>query len=1225
MFPSGEKRASKRSATWIWRVYAPLVALLALLVSCAGRDSGQASAELGSAADAGIDASTSTGSAAPMALAALSPKATRPTSFDSATGVPVWEELGNASSPPGRAEPTMAYDSARGRVVLFGGSDSHHKGDTWEWNWVSWTRVATTGPSPRDGHAMAYDAARKKVVLFGGYGASGTHLGDTWEWDGVSWTLVATSGPSRRTDAEMAFDGTRGKVILFGGATSSFDPDQLKVITHHWSDTWEWDGSAWTQVSATGPSPRCDHAMASDSARGKVVLFGGITDHGVTDGPLEKVGDTWEWDGAVWTEVSTTGPSARTNHALVYDAHRERTVLFGGLDFAKDRMGDTWEWDGTVWTQVATSGPSPRIAPGMAYDAGRAKIVLFGGQGGVPSMPDDTWEFDGTSWTHIVPGITPRYRHAVAYDEARERIVLFGGQKPPYEVLGETWQWNGEGWSLVSTTGPAPRNDFAMAYDAANQKVVLFGGIEGSRFGDTWTWDGTSWTLAATTGPSPRCDVAMAYDAKRERVVLFGGSDTTPPYYQGDTWEWDGQSWTQVATTGPSGRYDHAMAYDPERERVVLFGGYDANYEDLGDTWEWDGQSWTEVATTGPSPRHEHTMTYDAMRRRVVLFGGRDKDWQVFGDTWEWDGQSWTKTAETGPSVRTTQMAYDAARKATILFGGYGKSGSLGDTWAYRTRAGTCSCPGGGNCATEDCPSGYCVDGVCCEGASLTTTDPPSCGTCERCDSSANPGICEPVRSADDPDSCAAPNTCGPEGTCGLPDGEPCTPGVTTCASGHCVDGFCCDAACDGACDVCNAGTLGWPEAVDGVCTIAPAGYPSTCAPYTCDGTNASCAVGCASDAECVASSHCSELTELCEDDFATGAPCSRAAQCESGFCVDGVCCDGACDGICEACTAAAKATGTGDGECGPVKEGTDPDDDCPDDGAASCQRDGVCDGAGACRLYASGTECKAADCGDGNAPTTYACDGSGTCVSESEADCAPNLCVDGACATTCSTNDDCAEDAICDDGICVTKSELGEACTSADECVSGHCVDGFCCDSACLDQCAACDAPGSEGTCTAIVGAPHGDRPACESGDENVCAAAQCDGTTTTSCTGFVNEGQPCREASCTDGVETLPASCDGQGSCPAAQTRECAPYVCKGSACATSCESDADCAGPHVCDSNGECVLPASEDVVAEQDGGCGCRVAGRKGTGWAPVAGFGVAFLLARARRRRRVGAA
>src|SRR5690606_11603877 len=93
----------------------------------------------------------------------------RPTSADPSTAVPVWEELDDASIPPRRTEPAMAYDSARGKVVLFGGADSHLRGDTWEWDGVSWRRVATTGPSARDGHAMAYDATRKKVVLFGGY------------------------------------------------------------------------------------------------------------------------------------------------------------------------------------------------------------------------------------------------------------------------------------------------------------------------------------------------------------------------------------------------------------------------------------------------------------------------------------------------------------------------------------------------------------------------------------------------------------------------------------------------------------------------------------------------------------------------------------------------------------------------------------------------------------------------------------------------------------------------------------------------------------------------------------------------------------------------------------------------------------------------------------------------------------------------------------------------
>ncbi|HHH30090.1 MAG TPA: hypothetical protein ENK57_17335, partial [Polyangiaceae bacterium] len=67
------------------------------------------------------------------------------------------------------------------------------------------------------------------------------------------------------------------------------------------------------------------------------------------------------------------------------------------------------------------------------------------------------------------------------------------------------------------------------------------------------------------------------------------------------------------------------------------------------------------------------------------------------------------------------------------------------------------------------------------------------------------------------------------------------------------------------------------------------------------------------------------------------GDPCSTASQCLSGNCVDGVCCDTACSGLCQACSAT-KNGGTS-GACGPVPAGQDPDAECP----------GVCDGALAC------------------------------------------------------------------------------------------------------------------------------------------------------------------------------------------------------------------------------------------------------------------------------------
>jgi hypothetical protein len=61
---------------------------------------------------------------------------------------------------------------------------------------------------------------------------------------------------------------------------------------------------------------------------------------------------------------------------MVYDAARQRVVLFGGNQVVSG-TNDTWEWDGSAWTQVADMGPSPRWSFGMTYDAFRQRLVLL--------------------------------------------------------------------------------------------------------------------------------------------------------------------------------------------------------------------------------------------------------------------------------------------------------------------------------------------------------------------------------------------------------------------------------------------------------------------------------------------------------------------------------------------------------------------------------------------------------------------------------------------------------------------------------------------------------------------------------------------------------------------------------------------------------------------------------------------------------------------------------
>lgn len=292
-----------------------------------------------------------------------------------------------------------------------------------------WTEKQDIGPTARSLCGAAYDATRKQVVLFGGSTPSKS-LNDTWVWNGELWTQLEDIGPSARSDHALAFDSIRERVVLFGGSTGSATGSAVLA------DTWEWDGTEWTQMADTGPSGRAGHAMTFDSKIKRVVLFGGTNLSG------QGFGDTWSWDGTEWTQEQDTGPTVRAFHALAYDTVRDRVVLFGGL--TSDNLlnlNDTWEWEGSQWSQVADTGPAPRFGHGMVFDG--ARVLLFGGL--VQSVISGTIN------------------------------------------LGDTWSWDGKHWRQIQDIGPGPRGWAAMAYDSDRSRSVLFGGNGQSGFlGDTW-------------------------------------------------------------------------------------------------------------------------------------------------------------------------------------------------------------------------------------------------------------------------------------------------------------------------------------------------------------------------------------------------------------------------------------------------------------------------------------------------------------------------------------------------------------------------------------------------------------------------------------------------------------------------------------------------------------------------------------------------------------------
>jgi hypothetical protein len=108
---------------------------------------------------------------------------------------------------------------------------------------------------------------------------------------------------------------------------------------------------------------------------------------------------------------------------------------------------------------------------------------------------------------------------------------------------------------------------------------------------------------------------------------------------------------------------------------------------------------------------------------------------------------------------------------------------------------GGCRAASGQTCQTAgDCASGFCLDGVCC----MTACG----GACRRCGS----GTCMAVIDAVDPRSCSGDRMCDGTGACLKVAGRTCGAG-RDCASGFCVDGVCCNAACDSPCQSCRTGT----------------------------------------------------------------------------------------------------------------------------------------------------------------------------------------------------------------------------------------------------------------------------------------------------------------------------------------------------------------------------------------------------------------------------------
>jgi hypothetical protein len=500
--------------------------------------------------------------------------------------------------------------------------------------------------------------------------------------------------------------------------------------------------------------------------------------------------------------------------------------------------------------------------------------------------------------------------------------------------------------------------------------------------------------------------------------------------------------------------------------------------------------------------------------------------------------------------------------------------------------------------AAEECASGFCVDGVCCETGcadvcascsvpgtegtcSPLPSDPlcsslecPQATECRGLDATQASSNCEGIGVCRTAAACQVTNfeagtscqngtgACDGNGVC-VVEGKLVLAAACTadaeCAEGHCPSGgttaMCCDAACDGACQQCSpAGHCEAVPTTDPRCPSVACPPSNVCRQYAADLTSA-----CHGFGSCATSTDCT-FTELrnaadCNCDaqggctLLRGKDCQDGAECASGACVPtlgggkSVCCATAC-GTGLSCA----SDGSGCVECSGQQVSCDGVTElrCQADGlfARKACPFGCSEGQGCNPLPGLGLTCDVAMGCLGGLPCQQDVNGAQRCCSR---DCAAE-------GRVCAENGSC----VCPPGevtsgaACLLHS--GDPCTQPAECESAQCVDGVCCEVACAGACEQCQA--GTGVCTAVAAGQQD--VVCGAGKQCTGTRGDCRSVLLDPCT--VNEdcassncelslagGQRCCAVACAAGTA---CSSDGQ------RCVECEPSLAAN--CGNGCNSD-------------------------------------------------------------------
>lgn len=416
-------------------------------------------------------------------------------------------------------------------------------------------------PPARAYAAMAYDSAAGRTVMYGGTSAAGTALHDTWLWDGSSWSSDGAGSPGTLAGARMSDDPADGGVLLVGLAVPS------PVQGGGGAGCGVASAGAVTGTAATVAPPATPLAgapLASAPPATTPPPTAPLPSCAPSAPVQPAMVQTWLLHGGRWTRVaeSASGTDVPSpGSTMAYDAASGEVIAVAvTASCGPPLMRPAVEPD--LICPVAASGSSAASPPCPSTTCGAMPCRVDCGASGALS----TWTWSGGHWTRRLGAIVPAASAAqLISDSLSPHLTLVTETlKAPTctqplpapsgcSVDGETavFTWVGSSWSQIgnSSRGPAGTTLAAAAVASTAGSAIAM-----TSDGELYSWSPADpvWTLQSpATRPGARAGAAMA-EGPSGSIVLFGGVPiaagkgavtSTAQAPASDTWTWDGSSW----------------------------------------------------------------------------------------------------------------------------------------------------------------------------------------------------------------------------------------------------------------------------------------------------------------------------------------------------------------------------------------------------------------------------------------------------------------------------------------------------------------------------------------------------------------------------------------------------------------------------------------------------------------------------------------------------------